>query len=487
MKLKYQLFIVLLLASATLIASLYAFNSWSFSRGFINYINQSHTNSLESLSVTLAEAYSENENWDWIQGNEDQWRRISGLALRGTNGPRDRRDTARPPAGEQQRDTGRGANKNGPGRDRNKGPTPVLLLADEDKNVIAGHNRLNKDLAWFDVTYDDDVIGFIGYPSYDGLPGQLEQVFSDQQTNSLAWASLLMAAISAVLAALIASRIVKPVLTVSGAVAEISRGDFDHRVETTRRDELGDLSRDVNHLAHTLEQSRTARRKWIAEISHELRTPVAILQGEIEAIEDGIRPFDATSLSSLQTETIRLSRLIQDLHDLSLSDLGALEYHMSPMALLPLLTERIASVDAQRSETGISITLTPDTSNAQILGDTQRLGQLLDNLLQNSFRYTDPNGQIEITLNRYQRNLRILWNDSGPGLADEDLPMLFDPLFRAEQSRNRNNGGAGLGLAIVEKIVMAHRGSISASHSDLGGLQLDIRIPLNDSKKPIAP
>lgn len=471
MKLKYQLFIILLLASAALIASLYAFNSWSFSRGFVNYVSQSHTSSLESLSATLAEGYSENESWDFLKNNEGQWRRISGLALRGTSQGYTRKNNA----------TDNKRQKSGNGRERKKGPPPRIVLADKEKNIIAGRGTTDRELTWLPINYQENIIGYIGYLASDGLPGQLEQVFEEQQKRSLAWVSLLMVGISAILAGVIAPRIVKPVLTVSSAVSEISRGDYDQRVVTNRRDEIGDLSRDVNHLALTLEQSRSARRKWIAEISHELRTPVAILQGEIEAIEDGIRPFDSQSLNSLQTETIRLSRLIKDLHDLSLSDLGALEYHMMPMQLQGLIEERISSVEAQRVDTGITIDFDSTVANSEIFGDSQRLGQMLDNLLQNSLRYTDNNGEVTIVLQAKDEHLRILWNDSGPGLTDDDLPMLFDPLFRAEESRNRNNGGAGLGLAIVEKIITAHRGSISADHSALGGLQLDILFPLNDS------
>ncbi len=478
MKLKYQLFIILLLASATLIAGLYAFNTWSFSRGFVNYITQSQTSALESLSNSLAEGYSENENWDWIRDNDNQWRRISALAMRGSAKQGSRRDNSQEQSGTSERKK----QKSGKGRDRSKHPPPQLVLVDKDKTVVAGRERTDRELSWFPINYDDAIVGYIGYIVSDGLPGQLESVFAEQQRRSLAWVSLLMVAISAVLAAIIAPRIVKPVLTVSKAVSEISRGDFDQRVHTNRRDELGDLSRDVNHLALTLEQSRTARRKWIAEISHELRTPVAILQGEIEAIDDGIRPFDSHTLGSLQSETMRLSRLISDLHDLSLSDLGALEYQMAPMRLQRLVEERISSGQTHRAENGISINLEGNAADSEIIGDTQRLGQMLDNILQNSLRYTDDNGHIQITLQEQDDQLQILWNDSGPGLADEDLPQLFDPLFRAEQSRNRNNGGAGLGLAIVEKIITAHRGSISAGHSSLGGLQLEILIPLHDSK-----
>ncbi|MFK8076492.1 MAG: ATP-binding protein [Granulosicoccus sp.] len=477
MKLKYQLFITLLLASATLIAGLYAFNTWSFSRGFVNYITQSQTSALESLSNSLAEGYSENENWDWIRHEDDQWRRISALALRGSAKQGSRRDTGQNQAGAAELKRP----KSGKGRDRSKHRPPQLVLVDKDKTVVAGRERPDRELSWFPINYDDAVVGYIGYIVSDGLPGQLESVFAEQQRRSLAWVSLLMVAISAILAAIIAPRIVKPVLTVSKAVSEISRGDFNQRVQINRRDELGDLSRDVNHLALTLEQSRTARRKWIAEISHELRTPVAILQGEIEAIEDGIRPFDSYTLGSLQSETLRLSRLISDLHDLSLSDLGALEYQMTPMRLQSLVEERTSSGGPHRAKKGISINLVANAADSEIIGDAQRLGQMLDNILQNSLRYTDDNGHIQISLQEQDEQLQILWNDSGPGLADEDLPQLFDPLFRAEQSRNRNNGGAGLGLAIVEKIVTAHRGSISASHSSLGGLQLEILIPLHDS------
>jgi two-component system sensor histidine kinase BaeS len=481
MKLKYQLFIVLLLASATLIATLFIFNSWSFNRGFDKYVNRLQTSSLEALASTLAEAYVESESWDWIENNDSQWRRITGYALRRMDGFEDRRGT--PPSRSDDPKTAASdpeALLNNPRGNRQKRPPP-FILADNQKNALVGKIKADRTVAWFPITVDGSVVGFLGYAPNKGLSGQLGRVFAAQQKRNLALVSLLMVAVSALLAALLATRIVKPVITVSQAMGEINRGDYGQRVATSRRDELGDLSRDVNQLAHTLEQSRIARRSWIAEISHELRTPVAILQGEIEAIEDGIRAFDITSLKSLQAETTRLSRLIQDLHDLSLSDLGALEYQMSPMRVEDLIKERISSVEAQRAETGISINLITNTSCTEILGDTQRIGQLIDNLLQNSLRYTDPNGDVIVELNQLDKQLQIRWFDSGPGLADDDLPQIFAPLFRAEKSRNRNNGGAGLGLAIVTKIVRAHQGTVSASHSSIGGLEITILIPISET------
>jgi len=151
------------------------------------------------------------------------------------------------------------------------------------------------------------------------------------------------------------------------------------------------------------------------------------------------------------------------------------------MRMGDLIQGRIRSIESQRSETGISIDVIQNTSHSDILGDAQRLGQLVDNLLQNSLRYTDPNGKLIVELNKLDDQLQIRWFDSGPGLTDADLPQLFDPLFRAEKSRNRSSGGAGLGLAIAAKIVSAHQGTMSADHSKLGGLELTILIPTSDT------
>jgi len=484
MKLKYQLFIVLLLASATLIATLFIFNNWSFKRGFDNYINRSQTSSLEALASTLADAYTESTNWDWIEGNNSQWRRITAHALHPIiDRFEDHRASPKRSKDTNADDHDQQVLLREPRARHQKRPPPPLILADTDKKPLVGKINSNRSVTWLPINVDGIAVGYLGYRTNNRLPGRLESVFVKQQGKNLALASLVMVVVSALLAALLAARIVKPVVTVSDAMGEINRGDYGQRVNASRRDELGDLSRDVNQLAHTLEKSRIARRNWIAEISHELRTPVAILQGEIEAIEDGIRAFDSASLRSLQTETSRLSRLIHDLHDLSLSDLGALEYKMATMRMDDLVRERIKRIETQRAETGISIELLVNTSKTIILGDAQRLGQLIDNLLQNSLRYTDSNGKIRVELNQLNDQLQIRWLDSSPGLLDADLPLLFDPLFRAEKSRNRNNGGAGLGLSIAAKIVDSHQGTISAHHSSMGGLEIDLRIPTCNTLK----
>jgi len=459
MRLKYQLFITLLITSGVLIATLYAFNSWSFNKGFLNYINDSEIESLQPLLVNLGEQYSDNDSWDWLLQNDSIWPRLINDSTRNN-----RRSQPEGRTGPKRR------------------PSPSerirrLVLADADQQVLRGRLDAGRTVQWMPIEMGGSVVGYLGYKPSARLPGQLDNVFATQQKNSFAIASLLMVALSALLAAILSSRIVRPVLDVNDAVSEISDGRYEHRVETSRQDELGDLSRNINQLAYTLEHSRSARREWIAELSHELRTPVAILQSEVEAIEDGIRPLDRQAIKSLHAETLRLSHLINDLHELTLSDIGALEYRMGPLNLLTLIEERTKALEALRLEKQIALHIEAPVSECTIQGDQQRLGQLLDNLLQNSIRYTDKGGEIQIELLHLNGRIQLSWQDSSPGLTDEQLPKLFDPLFRAEESRNRTQGGSGLGLTIAQKIVLAHQGSIEVAHSPSGGLAIIIQFP----------
>lgn len=287
-----------------------------------------------------------------------------------------------------------------------------------------------------------------------------------------------MIALSGVLAVALAARIVRPVLKMNGAVSRISQGEYTYRIEAERQDEIGDLARNINRLATSLDQNLNARQQWLAEISHELRTPVAILQGELEGMIDGIIPVDDTAIASLHSESLRLSRLISDLHSLTLSDIGALDYQFESLDLVSLIAARCHAASSLSSAQDITVELSLPDEPLFVRGDRQRLEQLFDNLLQNSVRYTDPEGELKIALNQQDDGILISWEDSSPGVTDEQLPHLFDTLYRVETSRNRATGGAGLGLAIAKRIVDAHEGRISASQSPIGGLSLSIRFPL---------
>lgn len=286
-----------------------------------------------------------------------------------------------------------------------------------------------------------------------------------------------MVLLSALLSIPLASWLVKPLLKLKSAIVEVSQGNYAHRVGLSRKDEIGDLAQGINSLAGTLEQNRDARRRWVAEISHELRTPVSVLQAELEAMQDGLRRLDAHSVDSIHSEVRKLAHLIDDLHQLSLSDTGALEYRMAPLCLGIFIEAQMQSVAGKISETDLQISIDANSKPFLINADKQRLAQLVANLLQNSVRYTDSPGEVAIAVARTANGISLSWEDSAPGVLADELTHLFEPLYRAEKSRSRAHGGSGLGLSIVSRIVQAHGGDIQAAPSRLGGLKLVIEFP----------
>ena len=206
-------------------------------------------------------------------------------------------------------------------------------------------------------------------------------------------------------------------------------------------------------MSRALAQSEQARQQWLADISHELRTPLAVLRGEIEALVDGIRATTPERLQSLEHEVLSLTRLVDDLYQLSLSDLGALDYQFNPVELVSHFKILIVSFQNRFASRHIQLVFQSEVNNATLNGDAMRLVQLLSNLLENSYRYTNDNGICRITLLEKKDLIIIYVDDSAPTVAIEELPLLFERFHRVDKSRHRQTGGAGLGLAICHNIV----------------------------------
>jgi two-component system sensor histidine kinase BaeS len=460
MRLKYQLFLIFLLMGGLLVALMTAFSSWSFDRGFIRYINDTERQLLKPLVQALAEGYEREGDWQWLSEDAAAWalliERHTGLRKAGRN------QRGREPA-------------NNPARALTLDPR--LLLANAAQELLIGREAGNRTVHWQAVSVDDTHVGYLGHRQRDTLPAGLDQAFARQQRRSFLLLALAVALLCVPAAVLLANQVVNPVMKIKDAVRHIGRGDYAHRVPDTRKDELGELSRSINGLAGTLEKNLNARRQWLAEISHELRTPVAILRGELESLQDGIKPLDDTAIASLHAETLRLGGLINDLHDLTLSDAGALNYRFDPVTLDEVIKDRIAASSSQLHSAGLTLTFNPSLTPLTVEADAQRIGQLVDNLLQNSIRYTDSGGEIQVALTQQDGTVQIDWLDSGPGVDDDQLDRLFDPLYRVDASRSRAAGGSGLGLSIVQRIVDAHQGQITAAHSTLGGVCIRIELP----------
>ena len=305
----------------------------------------------------------------------------------------------------------------------------------------------------------------------------MENRFLERQQRNLVIIVLSLGVASLLLAGGLSWWLGRRTRALATATRRLTEGDYHSRLPERGRDELSLLARDFNVLAATLEASRNARARWVSDTAHELRTPLAVLRGEIEAMQDGIRPLNQESLGSLGQEVDQLERLVADLRLLSQSDAGALDIQLAPMNLSDALAGRLE--DAERWLTDSDMSLTQQiTPEIMIRGDAQRLRQLWDNLMDNSCAYTSAPGSLNVTLAQDGNEAVVNWQDSAPGVPDSELERLTERLYRVEGSRSRSSGGSGLGLSIASALVHAHGGSLSASHSTLGGLCWTLRFPL---------
>jgi two-component system sensor histidine kinase BaeS len=284
-----------------------------------------------------------------------------------------------------------------------------------------------------------------------------------------------------VIAALIAQWLARRLRVLSQGATALARGDYTARIPAVGHDELARLAGDFNHLAEALGAAQRGRQQWIADIAHELRTPLASLRAEIEAVQDGVRPLTQASIASVAQEVQRLTRLVEDLRLLTLSDLGALTYRKHRVDLGDAIADALSVGRASIEQKGLKVERNlPD--GIEVDADEDRLAQVFGNLLQNTLRYTSAPAVLRVGLAIDGREARIDWADSSPGVGDADLARLTERLYRVDASRSSAGGGSGLGLAIVNAIVQGHGGRMEAAHSSLGGLHWRIWLPLADHR-----
>lgn len=272
-----------------------------------------------------------------------------------------------------------------------------------------------------------------------------------------------------------ARHLLAPLREVEQSADQLANGNYGLHLDSSRRDELGDLVRHINRLSSALQSNETARRRWIADMSHELRTPLSIVRGEVEAMQDGLRIPDSAGLRSLHEEVMRLDRLVDDLHQLSMADLGTLSYRLQLIDIMDVVSAACSSFQPIAREAEMLIE--HDLSPAMVQIDPDRLRQLIDNVIGNSLRYSDHGGRLHVSMARQAQTVEISFDDTPPGVDGESLGRLFEPLYRGEASRGRKYGGSGLGLAIAQRIALAHGGQLRALPSPLGGLRIVLILP----------
>lgn len=469
--------VVLALAVVTLITRA------SLNQGFKTFLHRQETTALQNIAPALSDFYQNQGGWALLRKNPNNWQKLwrfnrGGPGAPPANGPRQGQGRGRPrdpdqpgPGGVMPDPELRWLANPGRGMLRER-----LFLLDENRVPLAGATTENREETTLEaITVNGEAVGWIGFaPMGNVLPPDADR-FLDGQVKIMFLALAAALVVAAVLAWILARNVSRPVQRIGQTVRRLSDGDFDARAVEAASNEIGTLATHVNQLAESLGKSRTARQRWMADIAHELRTPVSVMKGEIEAIADGVRKPDEKMTASLTEEIDHLASMVDDLQALALADAGALNLRKEVLDLAELAGQTADSFRnrlAQRNirlETGLEGT-------AEVSGDAQRLRQLLHNLLENSSRYVESGGTVSLTV-KAGEEVSLLLEDSGPGVSEEQLALLFDRFYRAESSRSRATGGSGLGLSICKNIAEAHGGRIEAEHSPLGGLLIRVVLP----------
>ncbi|WNC70909.1 ATP-binding protein [Thalassotalea psychrophila] len=231
-------------------------------------------------------------------------------------------------------------------------------------------------------------------------------------------------------------------------------------------------------LSEKLSQLMAQKNSMLANVTHDLRTPLANIKMQLEALEDGALEHSEKSYNSLQNKLGNLNHMVGDLYQLSLVESGSLVLNKQDIIINSLMRESIESFQPLASKAQLSINYIDSTEEkVTVNADAGRLFQTFNNLLKNSIRYTDPHGKINVSMSADNDDVTIVFEDTSPGVLDKDLEHLFDRLYRAENSKNLAKSGSGLGLYIVNSIITAHGGTVSAGHSNLGGLSVIVKLP----------
>lgn len=507
MRIQNKLFAIFFLTCALLVVAQVLVMQWSIDKGMIDYVNERELKALSGVVVSLSEIYQKQQSWKPITGNHQRFKNIIDQGLADsefrqpqgkgpppqTRGPRPESLQGRPDrsdSGPRRPDSKQGRPEFNTQRDAPKSPPPgrggppvfqvSYALLDLDKSLIAGMHSNKLNFSYIDILAEEKVVGFLAVSKRDQLTAGYELNFVEQQQRYILIIALGLVLVAMLIAMPLATHFVKPIKHLTLAMSKLTSGDYQQKIDLRRKDEFAHLSRDFNELAATLRQNEEARKRWLADISHELRTPVAVLKGELEAMLDGVRPLSLERIQSVNEEVTQLEKLLDDLHELTRSDLGTLHYHKESLNVISILKEGVNHYQNLLAESGLKVTFSASPESLMVYADSKRLRQLFGNIFVNTAKYANDGDKLKISVNALQSNrqVEIRFEDNGCGVDEANMSKLFEYLFRIENSRNRETGGSGLGLSICQKIVEAHHGKISAFTSDLGGLGILITLPM---------
>jgi signal transduction histidine kinase len=292
------------------------------------------------------------------------------------------------------------------------------------------------------------------------------------------WGGLVAVAIAVALAFLLSRGTLAPVKALTVASEKLGRGDFSQRVQIKDKGELGKLARTFNSMASDLERAEKLRQNMVADIAHELRTPLSNIQGYLEALRDGLVKPDKKAIRSLYEEASLLSRLVDDLQELSLAEAGELKLVRQAGDIGELIGQVVAAAEAQRKAEGLSFVVELPEKLPPVDIDSRRIGEVLRNLLENAVAHTGRGDTITVAARQMDKLVEVSVTDTGEGIPAKDLPNIFERFYRVDKSRTRATGGTGLGLTIARRLVEAHGGTIEVQSEPAKGSRFAFTVPV---------
>jgi len=328
------------------------------------------------------------------------------------------------------------------------------------------------------IVIDGRVAGYLVVAQSQNPEDELAIAFLVEQQRNLAILGAFGLLLSVLAAGVLAAHFRRPVKQLVEGARRLGRGQFEARLPVRRSDELGELAATFNQVAARLENTERWRQQWVADTSHELRTPLSVLRAQLEALQDGVRTGTPETVALMLRQVTSLTALVDDLHELARADQGQLHYDKTTVDAWPLVTEVFGSFGEKFRAARLAASLATALPPSMVHADADRLRQVLVNLLENSVRYTDAGGRVDVGGGLLDGELHITIDDSAPAVPAALIERLGERFFRVEPSRNRQLGGAGLGLALSRHLIDAHGGRLEFAASALGGLRATVVLPL---------
>ena len=390
----------------------------------------------------------------------------------------------RPPQGNAPQSGG--PQGGGPQPDR-FGPPLSLIVADANGVIVfdSGQRRVGDVLSQAErdaaaaLKEQDQTVGYLVF-----TPGPVatlrppEQFFIDQVRQNLVLAALIASIIGAILGLLFSRTLTRPLNRLVVAARAIAAKDLTHRAEPGGTIEVANVAYAFNDMAASLQKSEEVRRNLVADVAHELRTPLSVMQGTLTAQLDGVFPLDLSETAKLYDETRLLSRLVDDLRELAQVEAGQLQLNIGAIDLKHVIATTVNAFDGAAGEKQIQLNDATADQLPFVTADSERVAQVLRVLISNALRHTPANGSITVAATPLAGQVEVSVRDTGEGITLDELPYVFDRFWRGDKSRARETGGSGLGLAIAKQLIEAQNGSIGVESQSGAGSRFWFRLPL---------